>query len=154
MPSTGSGTQQMLSNSKTPSPTPFLAQSKSGSSLPLSGQVQTTYPHACPRKGRLCCKSKMWFQEFTAGEASELLSCRVLLVPPECQDVATRQLSLRLSKMAPADPAAVLEPGTQSSEPENVLSAVTSPWGDGASSVLAQSIHQEKGILLLLRASF
>lgn len=57
-------------------------------------------------------------------------------------------------EMAPAAPAAVLDPGTWSSELENVFSAVTPPWGDGPSSVLVQSIHQGKGILFLLRASF
>lgn len=56
--------------------------------------------------------------------------------------------------MAPIDPAAVQEPGAWSSELGNLLSAVTPPWGDGPSSVLAQSIHQEKRILFFLHASF
>ena len=48
------GAQQVLSQSGILSlcfPIPFLTQGKSGSCLPLFGQVQTTHPHACPQKG-------------------------------------------------------------------------------------------------------
>ena len=70
----------------------------------LSGQGQTTHPHACLWRGCLHCEPKTSFAEFTVEAGSEIPFWRVFLVLPESQNVVMRPLALRLSKESPKWP--------------------------------------------------
>ena len=100
-----------------------------------------------PTRLPLRCEPKTSFAEFTVEAGSEIPSRRVFLVLPESQNVVMRPLALRLSKESPKWP--LNSSGNwrlvQWAGAFVLCCDPSCPWHDGASSALAQSIHQEKG---------